>query len=216
MLAHDDDSSRNYLTMTIAYRALLWMLSLLILVVLPSAAGARLVQSLERRRMRDPDEQKIHTNHWILRYIGHGVRLFIAVPFIFLRVVYTKCRNKLKSRRSGESVLVLSSSDGSRHGPRTTPSSPSVRSMESKWRSFTIGGVCGIVISRDGYVVVGKLNYTIAIHQSLTDNGVLAVCRRIALVLGLEWVWICIFTTFMSRRSVFRTHWTRSDCKGAS
>ncbi len=158
VLAHDDDSFRKYLTMTTAYRFLLWSLSVLILVVLPSAAGARLVQSLERRaRIRDPDEQKVHTNHWILRYVGHGIRLFIVIPFIFIRVVYRKCRHKLKSRRSGESVLVLSSTDGSRHGPRAPASSSTVRSIESKWRSFTIGGVCGVATVMTFFWSLGSL-----------------------------------------------------------
>ena len=90
--------------MTVAYRWLLWMLSLLILVALPSAAGARLVLGMEKRRDRDIDDQKYHRSRR-LRYIGHGLRILLAVPLIFIRILFDIIQRKFMSRRKAEPVL---------------------------------------------------------------------------------------------------------------
>jgi len=148
VLGHDNDDSRKYLTITTAYGWLLWILSFLILVALPSAAGARLVLSLERRRVDDIDDQKYHShmNHWILRYIGRGLRMLLAIPLIFIRVMFNMCQRRIMSRRKAEPVLVMSkggiTDGGSRHaGPQSTPA----RTKEHEWRSFTVGGICGVM-----------------------------------------------------------------------
>ena len=159
LLGHDDDS-RSYLTLTVAYRLLLWILSLLILVVLPSAVGARLVLSLERRGIDDPDEQKYHSK-WKLkrrgfRYLGRGLRILLAIPLVLSRILFNICHRKLMGRRTAESVLVMSNSGtdgGSRHGPP----SPSVRTRESQWRNTTIGGICGVTIVMVVFWSLGSL-----------------------------------------------------------
>ena len=145
----DLHNRRGRFLVTSAYRLLLWMLCLWIVVVLPSRGGARLLAAMVERKL-DP-EQKYPTDYpWQLRY---ATRILLAVPLLAFRIVlvlFRRLRRNMGRRvLQAEPVLVMThTSEGSRHGPSPTSGRNMVHIRPknySKWHIMTIGACFGTV-----------------------------------------------------------------------
>lgn len=201
LLEHDNSTVHPHGSLTIsgAYRLILWIVCTCIVVILPGSIGGHIFSEMlriQRRKFADADEKKYQRPPWRLPWwIRYLFRIAFSMILLMYRLVAVSSFRLIRrslGRQSHEPVLVMTNNDGgSRHGSRHGgsrhgPKSPlnQRKDLLPFSRPFLLGSFAGILTTILLLRTLGPLVIEVRATQSQVLSTLVSWLCAVGLVIS--------------------------------